>query len=178
MTLSRISAFDGRVLLRPHRQAEGDVVEDRHVPEQGVVLEDEADLALAHMAARSRPRRRRGSLPPSGVSSPAMMRSSVVLPEPDGPSRATSSPAGTVEADVLQGGEAAELLADIFDLDAHIVTFRWHQDRGSSLAVRPSSIASCCRTFHSTTVLTTRVTRASRASSEATAKAAAKLYSL
>ncbi|MNP71859.1 hypothetical protein D3C76_1683060 [compost metagenome] len=31
-------------------------------------------------------------LPTSGVSSPAMIRSRVVLPQPEGPSRATSSP--------------------------------------------------------------------------------------
>ena len=34
-------------------------------------------------------------LPRSGASSPAMIRSSVVLPEPDGPSSATNSPRGT-----------------------------------------------------------------------------------
>src|ERR1700738_4710418 len=34
--------------------------------------------------------------PPSGSSRPAMMRSRLVLPEPDGPSSATSSPVGTV----------------------------------------------------------------------------------
>ena len=32
--------------LLAHGQAEGDVLADRHVPEEGVVLEDEADLAL------------------------------------------------------------------------------------------------------------------------------------
>src|SRR5262245_39650437 len=35
-------------------------------------------------------------LPESGSSSPAMVRNSVVLPEPDGPRRATSSPGATV----------------------------------------------------------------------------------
>jgi hypothetical protein len=38
--------------LGPHAQAEGDVLEHRHVPEQRVVLEDEADLALARPACR------------------------------------------------------------------------------------------------------------------------------
>ena len=37
---------------RPHAQAEGDVLGHRHVAEQGVVLEDEADAALAHRHAR------------------------------------------------------------------------------------------------------------------------------
>ena len=41
----------GRPLRAPlHPQAEGDVLEHRHVPEQRVVLEHEADLALAHVA--------------------------------------------------------------------------------------------------------------------------------
>ena len=35
---------------RPHAQAEGDVLEHAHVPEQRVVLEDEPDLALARIA--------------------------------------------------------------------------------------------------------------------------------
>ena len=92
-----------------------------------------------------------------------MIRSSVVLPEPEGPSRAnqlarhdrrlTSSSAGT-----------AERLGDVADFNAHCPrrALRWH--------------GRCA--FHSTIVLATSVTRASSASSEATAKAAAKLYSL
>src|SRR5262249_32665959 len=35
-------------LRRPHRKAEGDIVEDGHVAEESVVLEDEADIALLH----------------------------------------------------------------------------------------------------------------------------------
>ena len=42
-TRSRIS----RLRALAHAQAEGDVLEHRHVPEQRVVLEDEADVALA-----------------------------------------------------------------------------------------------------------------------------------
>ncbi len=40
------------------------------------------------------------------------MRSRVVLPEPDGPSSATSSPLRDVEIDVLQRRLRAERLAD------------------------------------------------------------------
>ena len=79
----------GALAPRPHPQAEGDVVEHGHVAEQRVVLEDEADMALAHGAGAWRPRRRTARAPASACSSPAMMRSSVVLPEPDGPSSAT-----------------------------------------------------------------------------------------
>ena len=45
-----ISASDGRVVARPHPQAERDVLEHRHVPEQRVVLEHEADAAIARVA--------------------------------------------------------------------------------------------------------------------------------
>ena len=73
---------------RADAQAEGDVLEHGHVPEQGVVLEHEADVPLADVPARDvlaveQDRRCRRSA--SGISSPAMIRSSVVLPEPDGP---------------------------------------------------------------------------------------------
>ena len=39
-----------------------------------------------------------------------MMRSSVVLPQPDGPSSATSSPVGKSRLHVVERGEAAERL--------------------------------------------------------------------
>ena len=48
-----------------------------------------------------------------------MMRSSVVLPEPEGPSSATSSPEFDLEAHVVDRGELAEALGDVADLDAH-----------------------------------------------------------
>ena len=41
-----------RTLARPHAQAEGDVFEDRHVPEERVMLEDESDVALAGRSDR------------------------------------------------------------------------------------------------------------------------------
>jgi hypothetical protein len=44
-------AFGRALGARLHAQAEGDVVEHGHVAEQRVVLEHEADLALAHMGA-------------------------------------------------------------------------------------------------------------------------------
>ena len=48
-----------------------------------------------------------------------MMRSSVVLPEPEGPSSATSSPVSTCEVDVVDRDEAAEALGDAGEFDAH-----------------------------------------------------------
>ena len=91
-----MDGLSGRpAIARLHTQAERDVFEDRHVPEERVVLEDEPDAPVAGGACRSRPRSRAARCPRPGRSSPAMTRSSVVFPEPDGPSSATSSPAGT-----------------------------------------------------------------------------------
>ncbi len=41
------------------------------------------------------------------------MRSVVVLPQPDGPSRQTTSPRADVEVDVAHRHEAAEALGDL-----------------------------------------------------------------
>ena len=48
VTRRRISAAGGRLAARAGAQAVGDVLEDRHVAEEGVVLEDEAGAALLH----------------------------------------------------------------------------------------------------------------------------------
>src|SRR3569623_3605160 len=71
---------------------------------------------------------------------------------------------GNVEADVVEGIELPEALFDVADFDAHDVP-QW--------AARRSR-----RVCHSIIVFKNRVTSASSASSEATAKAATKLYSL
>ena len=74
-------------------QAEGDVLRHRHVLEGGVVLEDEADVALL--------RRQVGGLlaldvtvPASADSRPAMIRSRVDLPPPDGTEERGELPVG------------------------------------------------------------------------------------
>ncbi len=82
-----------------------------------------------------------------------MIRSSVVLPEPLGPEQGRELAVGDLEAHVAQRREGPVGLADVLDGDAHV-------------------------SFRSTIALAARVTRASIASSEATAKAATKLYSL
>ena len=48
-----------------------------------------------------------------------MIRSSVVLPEPDGPSRGDQFAVGHVQTYVAQRGKLAERLGDVADLDAH-----------------------------------------------------------
>jgi hypothetical protein len=46
-TFFAIARFVRTVLARTHAQAERDILEDRQVPEQCVVLEHEPDLAVA-----------------------------------------------------------------------------------------------------------------------------------
>ena len=58
-------------------------------PDRGRVLFERRDVT-ALSAVTSRPSKR--TLPRSGNSSPAIVRSRVVLPHPDGPSNASSSP--------------------------------------------------------------------------------------
>ena len=54
-------------------------------------------------------------LPEVGVSKPASMRSNVVLPEPEPPSRQKISPSPDVERHVVDGDEVAELLGEVYD---------------------------------------------------------------
>ena len=85
---ARVDLVAGEAL---HLQAIGDVGAHRHMREQRVGLEHEVDgTAIGRDAAQCR-RRRGGCAPPSGVSKPASMRRSVVLPQPEGPSRAKNS---------------------------------------------------------------------------------------
>ena len=72
-------------------QPEGDVLEDRQVREERVALEDRVDVALVRrqpgdvaVAEVDRPR--------VGSSKPPIIRSVVVLPQPDGPSSAKKLP--------------------------------------------------------------------------------------
>ena len=107
---------------------------------------------------------------PTGVSSPAMIRSSVVLPEPLGPKSATSSPS---LIDRLTSRSAWYVPNDLLMCDKFDAHRTYSSARAGSRACSYSR-----RTRHSTTDLAASVTSANRASSEATANAAAKLYSL
>ncbi len=49
-----------------------------------------------------------------------MTRSKVVLPHPDGPSNATSSPGGKIERHVVERGEIAKALLQITNGDTHL----------------------------------------------------------
>ena len=83
-----------------HLQREGDVLEHVHVRPDRVGLEHHAEVALVgrHEHALARTNRRRGRRPDLaavGFSRPAIERSVVVLPQPEGPSSVKSLPSGT-----------------------------------------------------------------------------------
>ena len=96
-----------------------------------------------------------------------MMRSSVVLPEPDGPEQRDQLARRDVRLTSSSAAKRAEALADVLRFDAHALL---HSVHVGSDQRRPRR--------HSTIGLTTSVTSARHASSDATANAAAKLYSL
>ena len=79
----------GHVLVA---QAEGDVLRHRQVREERVVLEDHVDRPLVGRHVGDVGSRRCGSSPSVGSSKPPIIRSSVVLPQPEGPSREKNSP--------------------------------------------------------------------------------------
>ena len=78
------------------------------------------------MPARSCPASR--IEPELGVSNPASMRNSVVLPQPEGPSRAKISPRCDVDRDVVDGAVAVEVLDDVSELEK---SFGSHSPGGS-----------------------------------------------
>ena len=83
---------DGGLAQAPHLQPERDVARDRQMREQRVALEHDAHLAADAPAAAGCWRRPGGCRPTVGCKNPAIMRSVVVLPQPDGPSSTISSP--------------------------------------------------------------------------------------
>ena len=78
-----------------HPQPERDVGGDVAVGEQLLVLEHHADAAAVRRQRAVTSRPSRCTVPASGGTRPATTRSSVLLPLPDGPSRATTSPSST-----------------------------------------------------------------------------------
>ena len=56
-------------------------------------------------------------VPAVGNSSPAIMRSVVVLPQPEGPSRQRNSPSSTVKLAALTAWKSAEGFVERFDPD-------------------------------------------------------------
>ncbi len=75
--------------------------------EQRVALEDEADVAVARRQVRDIAAVQANRGRTADATKPAMVRSSEVLPQPDGPSNATNSPRGDDQVNALQRGERA-----------------------------------------------------------------------
>ncbi len=136
-------------------QAEGHVLEDRHVVEQRVVLEDEADLALAHVRA-GRVFAVEQHLPGVGHFEPGHDAQQRRLARTRRPEQRHQFARGNGEVQVVADDGLAERLLQVADFDAHRCSF-----------IRCS-----------TKYLPTSVSSASPASSDATAKAAANWYSL
>ena len=106
------------------------------------------------------------------------MRSSVVLPQPEGPSKAISSP-DWMSSDTSRSAWKSPncLLTLRISMLMMLLSFRARRPSAAPAAPRPPAFIS--RSWrHSTTDLITSVTSASSASSEATAKAATDWYSL
>ena len=79
--------------------------------------------------------------PPVGSSSPAIMRSVVVLPQPEGPSRQKNSPSRDRERRVLaRPSKVAERLAQILDADLGHARYSGNFETTMNITV-PSSIA-------------------------------------
>ena len=90
----------------------------RHLRVQRVVLEDHRDVAVAGRDAVDHAVADPRSRPPEIASSPASIRSAVVLPEPDGPTSTMNSPSAIVERELAHRLDVAEALRHA--LEAHV----------------------------------------------------------
>jgi phenol 2-monooxygenase len=99
-------------------QAEGHVVKHGHVPEQRVVLEDKAHAALAHVDI-GRVLAAKEDLPRVGAFQPGDDAQQRGFAAARRPQQRHQFAAADVQADVAQGLEVAELLADVLNVDAH-----------------------------------------------------------
>ena len=127
----------GRAVLAAQFEAERDVVEHGQVREEAVGLEDHAHVALVGRYPRDVAAADL-DVPGGRVVQAGEDPSTVVLPQPEGPSRATSSP-GPSEVEAVQGPEGAEVAGEVCrptDLLAP-----------SSLPGRPSTSVWVTRTF-------------------------------
>ena len=104
-----------------------------------------------------------------------MMRSSVVLPQPEGPSSATSSPVGKSR---LTSPSAVKLPNDLWMLRTWMLMSAAFWARCGRPRQDAVEAAAATDARHSMNCLIASVTSASIASSEATANAAANWYSL
>ena len=83
-------------------QPEGHVLVDGHVRIERVALEHHGDAALGRLRRRSRSAPSMAIVPSVTSSRPAIIRSSVDLPQPDGPTKTQNSPSRDGEVDAVQ----------------------------------------------------------------------------
>ena len=115
VALDPVADLGLRDLLAP--QTERDVVGDGQVREQRVRLEDGVDVALERRDADDVAAASASTRPSSGSSNPAIMRSEVVLPQPDGPSIEKNSPRVDLDRDVVDRDHVAEALRHAVEAD-------------------------------------------------------------
>ena len=104
---------------RLHAQAEGDVLEHRHVAEQRVMLEHEADMALAG-AARERILAVEGDLAgirPVEAGDDPQQRGLAGARRPE---QRQQLAVADLQIDIVERGELAEFLDDVFDFNRHL----------------------------------------------------------
>ncbi|SPZ06525.1 Uncharacterised protein [Pseudomonas aeruginosa] len=155
--------FARPLALGLHAQAEGDVVEHRHVAEQRVVLEDEADVAVAHVVLRDVLAMEHDVAGVRGFQ-PGDDPQQGGLAAPGGPSRATSSPLWMSRLMLSRALKALKFLLTL---------------RISILMVHSSSALLFSRDMRdSLHCLSRRMTSAISSNRLATLKAATWLYSL
>ena len=143
-----------RIGARLHAQAEGDVLEHRHVAEQRVVLEHEADVALAGAVAQrilAVDPHFAGIRPVEAGDDPQQRG----LARTGRTEQRQQFALADLQVDIVERGERAELLDDVPDFNGHVVS-------------SPAGFVASSRR-RSSTVFTTSVIRASIASSEAIA---------
>ena len=95
-----------------HLQAEGDVLRHRHGRIERVGLEHHGDVAVLRRHVVDDRRPPIAISPPVTVSRPAIMLSSVDLPQPDGPTSTRNSPSLERDVDALEDLDRAEALLD------------------------------------------------------------------
>ena len=88
------------------RSGSATFVADAEVRQQSRLLEDDRDAAPVRRQRRAAIACRGGSSPAPSGARPAMARSSVVLPAPDGPTSAVRDPAGTTRSTPRRTGPA------------------------------------------------------------------------
>ena len=108
----------GACPARPDPEPEGHVLEHAHVPEERVVLEDEAHLALARIA-QDHVLAGEPNLAAIGDFEPGQDPEQGRLARPGRTEERAELALHDVEADAMEGGVGSEGLGQIADLDAH-----------------------------------------------------------